>query len=399
MMAAPGATPPAIRAPRADWRPRMSAPAALGEDYGLCVREKAARSASQKGDRLRRAKAIVADHPKFKRFQACSEAPAPRAKFVSINRKGDHAWFGGLVRCSMPWICPVCAPRIAEGRRDDLQAAIDNTIRKERGVILVTLTFPHGAGDVLQDILDRFSKAQRYFKSGRAAADRRKRLGFFGEVRTLEVTHGANGWHPHAHSLWFTEQKLSQEQIEALTDELYQDWRRSCLKAGLPEPSRERGVDVRNARYAGEYVAKWGFAAELASHTSKRGKLAGRTPWQLLADATDGDRYAAWLWREFALGFHGKRQLFWSRGLRDRLAMAPELTEQQILDLEDARAHQVMTLDLDTWYVIRKARAQECVLELAVSDLRELYAYLNRLRCTVTNEFGQVYGPREDWEL
>lgn len=372
--------------------------AALGEDDEIYFRAHDTRPAPgpSKWRQLRTAKGLL---PEVGRFHSCHDAAMKFSRTIGIHRRGDSAWFRGVMRCGSVWICPICARRISEVRRADLQAAIDTTVRKECGVILVTLTFPHGAGDALEDILERFSKAQRYFKSGRAAAKLRERIGYMGEVRTLEVTHGQNGWHPHAHSLWFTKGKMDQAAQEELAAELYQHWLRACLKAGLPEPSRAHGVDVRGARYAGEYVAKWGFAMELAGAPGKRGKNDSRTPWQLLADATEGDRLAGVLWRTFALAFFGKRQLFWSRGLREKLGVAPELTEQQMLDLEDERSHQVMTLDLDTWYVIRKAGAQEQVLALAVSDLRELYAYLNQLRCTVTNEFGQVYGPREDWIL
>lgn len=377
-----------------------AAPAALGEDNGYCFhREPGAGTASPttKRERLKMAKQLV---PEFERFQLCNDAAAPRAQLVSIYRKGQNSWFGGVIRCNSVWLCPVCAPQIAAGRRDELQEAIDTTVRKDCGVMLVTLTFPHGAGDVLADILERFGKAQRYFKSGRAAAALRDRIGFIGEVRTLEVTHGLNGWHPHAHSLWFTSQKLSQEQIDELSGELYQAWLRACLKAGLPEPSRAHGVDIRNARYAGEYVAKWGFATELALHTNKRGKKesAGKTPWELLEAATAGDQRAGWLWREFALAFRGKRQLFWSRGLRERLSLAEERSDEQLLLELDRRAEQVAVLDLDTWYVIRRARAQEYVLHLAVHDLDRLHGFLNELRSSVPMEHGRPPGPREDWD-
>lgn len=378
---------------------RAAAPAALGEDYGYCFRHGAATDTAprpSKWAQLRKAKELL---PEQQRFQACNYNAKKRALFVSIYARGESSWFEGVMRCGSVWICPVCARRIAEGRRADLQDAIDNTIRKDCGVILVTLTFPHGAGDVLADILDRFAKAQRIFKSGRAAAALREHIGFMGEVRTLEVTHGVNGWHPHAHSLWFTDKKLSQDEMATLRDDLYQLWFKACLKAGLPEPSHAHGVDVRGARYAGEYVAKWGFASELAVHTNKRGKKesAGRTPWELLAHATEGDRRAGWLWREFALAFFGRRQLFWSRGLRDKLKLAPELTEQALMEIEDTRARQVVMLDLDTWYVVRKTGAQAYVLELALGDLRELYAYLNMLRTNVPMEHGRPPGPRADW--
>lgn len=357
-------------------------------------------SAPSKWVQLRRAKELL---PEVGRFHLCHEAAQKRSLGVGVYVKNGSAWFGGLIRCGSVWICPVCARRVSEIRKEEIQGAIDNAIRADRGVLLVTHTFPHGAGDVLADILQKFTKAQRASKSGRAAVALRTKYGFIGEIRTLEVTHGVNGWHPHAHSIWITEEPLTQEQIDQLQSDLYEHWMRACLKAGLPEPSKAHGVDVRGARYAAAYVAKWGFAMEVAGGTSKRGKKesGGRTPWQLLADATEGDRRAGWLWREFALAFFGKRQLFWSRGLRDKLELPPELTDQAALDLKDENAErheQVIMLDLNTWHVVRRAGAQERLLLYAAEDRLAMYGLLNHLRSTVPMQDGNFLGPKEEWE-
>lgn len=390
----------------------MIAAKSLGEDNGYCFQPEPGgqiplpETGSSKWARLRKAKELV---PELQRFQLCNDATrrgVMNQVGVSIYTKGDSAYFQGVIQCGSVWLCPVCAQRIAEQRREELQEAVNNAIRQGFGIALVTLTFPHGVGDVLAEILPKHALAQRYFKSGRAAAAIRKSLGYKGEIKTLEVTHGNNGWHPHTHSIWVTEKQLSAEEAEALETELYQMWRAACLRAGLPEPSREHGVDVRAARHdVADYVGKWGFAGELALGSRKRGKLGSRTPWQLLADAAEGDKRAGWLWREFALAFFGKRQLFWSRqkidgewvSIRNVLKLAPELTDQQVLELDHERAIQVAFIDWDTWWVVRRAQAQEHVLHYAVHDLRELFIYLNHLRSTVPLLDGSKLGPREDW--
>lgn len=378
-------------------RAAETAPASLGEEYGFCFQGEEGTAPASKWKQLRKAKELL---PEVGRFHACHYQTNKRAHGVGVYVGDKSAWFGQVYRCGSVWVCPVCSRQVSEFRKNEIQGAVDNAIRQGRGVVLVTLTFPHGAGDVLADILEKFTKAQRAFKSGRAAVALRERVGFAGEIRTLEVTHGANGWHPHAHSIWILENQPTIEDMETLRAELYQAWARACLRSGLPEPSAARGVDVRGARYAAEYVAKWGFANELSGGASKRGKHNGRTPWQLLADATDGDQRAAWLWREFALAFFGKRQLFWSRGLRKKLELAPELTEQELLDLQDKRLEsQVAVLDFDTWHLIRKTDAQEEALHLARHDRRGFFAFLNRLRATVPMENGKILGPRSDWEL
>lgn len=385
----------------------VTARAALGEDNGYCFHPPRGTypvgmgtASTSKWEMLRRVKELL---PELGRVMLCHDAWARGAKSVGVKVKGDSGWITSVMRCGSVWVCPVCARRVSEQRKEDVQGAIDNAIRSGMGVCLVTHTFPHGAGDVLKDILDKFSKAQRASKSGRAAKELHKKYGFVGEIRTLEVTHGVNGWHPHAHSIWITKNPLNQEQQGELRADLYQLWVKACRnpKWLLPDPSPEHGVDVRGARYAGEYVAKWGFATEVAGSTSKRGKKesAGRTPWQLLADSTEGDPRSSWLFREFALAFFGKRQLFWSRGLRDKLKLPPELTEQQAMDLEEEKAELVVVLDLDTWRCVAAARAQEMLIHYAVHERIGLYAFLNHLRSTVPIIGGAPPGPREDWQL
>lgn len=381
--------------------------------------------------KLRAGKVLLAGNERFYRFQACSHAVQKRAHGVGVYVKGAKSWVSGVMRCGSVWICPVCAPRVAGLRGLEVQIAIDNAIRRGWGVSMVTLTFSHGIDDQLANSLKKFTKAQDFFKSGNAAASLRKRWGFRGEIKTLEVTHGQNGWHPHTHGIWFTDTQLHVVERAHLQNELFDLWLSCCIKAGLPKPNREHGVDVRGAKYAADYVAKWGFATEITGQNVKKGKK-GRTPWQLLNDAASGDGRSAWLWREFAECFFSKRQLVWSRrktgekikkpnwerdevtghmnlngyrlsdvyiGLREELGLAPELTEQELLDLDDEqeKKRQVIVLDLDTWSLVRATEQQEKLLDLARVGNRELLDWLNGLRCTQPMVDGRICGPRDDW--
>lgn len=378
--------------------PQMGGRKALGNNYQFCFTPtRNTNTASVTKYRLfKTAKQILIDNA---RIQSCSADVPRRIREVEVFRGENSAWLKGVWHCANVWACPVCAPRISERRREDLKIGIERAIGMGHGVALVTLTFPHGAGDRLQDILDRFTKAQRRLKSGKRAISLRKRFGVLGEIKTLEVTHGKNGWHPHAHSLWIFEKVPDQGTLDALREELYCNWRASCLKEGLPEPSNAYGVDVRGARHAADYVSKWGFATELSGSTAKRAKAAsgGRTPWQLLADAAEGCKRSAWLWREFAQCFHGKRQLLWSRGLRDRLKMREDFFDQEAFDL-DEKSKRVISIDLDTWACVVRSESQETVLALAMNaSRRELEAFLNGLRASVPR-FNGVAPPGEKWK-
>ncbi len=157
-------------------------------------------------------------------------------------------------------------------------------------------------------------------------------------------------------------------------------------------PTYRNGVDVRPANYAGEYVAKWGFAPELTKAHLKAARRGGRSAWQLLAAAADGDKRAAWLFREFAQCFKGRQQLRWSQGLAERLGVKVrdaagnlveyELSDQQVMGLEPVpeEAAEVTRIDLALWGKIVKARARGQVLDLAVRCKHELAGFLDLLR-------------------
>ena len=136
----------------------------------------------------------------------------------------------------------------------------------------------------------------------------------------------------------------------------------SCLRAfGLDGAGA--AFDAQGAASAGNYVAKWGAAEELALGDRKKGRH-GRTPFQLLHDASEtGDTLASELFVEYAKTFKGRRQLVWSRGLKD-LAGIEERSDERLAEDEVRRAEAettdvvVATFCTAEWKTIRQNRAQ-----------------------------------------
>lgn len=286
----------------------------------------------------------------------------------------DRAYFSGIHRCGSVWLCPVCAHAVAAGRRNELNAAQTAAGEHGFGLSFVTQTIRHGADMPLSDTLERLADARRRLTSWRAFKELAKRYGRIGEIRALEVTHGQNGWHPHLHMIWFHERALSAEDRQALQAELFDLWRKSCGRAGLPLPNEAHGVTVQAGNAAADYTSKWGFADELTRSQTKQGKGKGRTPWELLRDAADDGR-AAWLWREYAAAFKGRRQLFWSRGLREKLGLSGEKSDGEMLQLELERAQladvperDVIYISEAVWWLIDKAGGQEWLLQTAKAE-------------------------------
>jgi hypothetical protein len=290
-----------------------------------------------------------------------------------------RAFYQGLQVCSSVWACPVCASKITERRKLELQGAV--AVAKDKGlsVQLLTLTVPHGLGDDVNVILSKMTAAWSKLNQGRTGMAFRARLGLRGTVRALEVTHGANGFHPHFHALLFLDGALSPDQVNQI---ISPRWQSVAQRAGLPKPSDKHGCRVDDGQKAAAYIAKgsnWGLEAELTKGHLKRGKQGSRTPMDLLRAFELGDTHAGALFNVYAKAFHGRRQLVWSVGLKAMLAVV-DLTDEEIAESPDEQpALRLSTLTDWQWKCIRSIRCESVVLDLAETSLEALQSFLLHL--------------------
>lgn len=297
-----------------------------------------------------------------------------RTAAVFRNKDGTNARFGGLVTCSSVWVCPICANKISNKRQRELQKALLEWHKRntENRCYLLTLTFPHEKGMVLVELLALFAKALAKFKACKTfrrimGKDRRA-----GSVRSLEVTVGEHGWHPHTHDLVFALPGMFQDakeidgvQLHPDIDRLKAAWFDALFKAGLCEQRQladvlMHGLDVRGGQYAADYVAKfgreqkWGLSREVTMHVAKTGSDAkGAHPFQLLEWADKGDALAADQFREYAAALDGKRMLSWSPGLKkmlldvednsDEEAAQEDLGEEEMIGIINASQLSILT--------------------------------------------------------
>jgi hypothetical protein len=270
----------------------------------------------------------------------------------------SKAHFGGLMVCGSVWTCPPCAAKISERRKIEIKQATD-TFRSAGGALyMITHTFSHAREDLLGPLLKRFSKARQYMRSQRAYKDLRVQLGYIGDIRALEVTHGAaNGFHPHEHDLWLTAKPLTRVQLRSMMDTLFRLWSRACLVAGLSAPNRKRGVNIKYMESAAEYMAKfgrepkWGVASELSKQYVKKGREKSKTPFDLLSAYHEGDTKSGPLFIQFAKAFFGKRQIIWSDGLRALFGIE-EKTDEEIALEQDEEAKLLIRVDAREWRLI-----------------------------------------------
>lgn len=324
--------------------------------------------------RYERKAAAVAVLGKRHRVAACHTHPVKGASSVDVWAKQGiplPGHFKGLQTCALPWLCSVCAPKIAERRSAEIESAM--MVCKAQGgqVLMPTFTVPHGRKDSLVDTLDLIKKALRSMGQSRRYREMQDRLGVQGRIIATEITHGeANGWHPHFHELWFFDRAgIDLAQLEL---DLFRMWRAACLKFGLGEPSRKHGVVVQDGSRAAQYVAKmsdkeWSLADEIAKASSKSGRKGSRSAWQLLDWMIDPEatpvhqKRAEALFREYAEATKGRRQLVWSPGLKKRYAIV-EMDDEELCAQVEEDSVLVAQIPLEAWRAIRLQKMQAHIL-------------------------------------
>jgi hypothetical protein len=349
--------------------------------------------------RFERKAAAVQVLGKRHRVAACHAYPVEGSSRVEVWAKQGAllpGHFKGLQTCSLPWLCAVCAPKIAERRSGEIEGAM--TVCKAQGgqVLMPTFTVPHGRKDPLVETLDLIKKALRSMAMSRRYKQLQDRLGVQGRIIATEITHGeANGWHPHFHELWFFER--AGVDLVALESELFTMWRAACVKFGLGEPSRKHGVVVQDGSRAAHYVSKmgdkeWTLADEISKASSKNGRKGSRSAWQLLDCMIDPEatpahqKRAEALFREYAEATKGTQQLRWTPGLKKRYAIV-EMNDEELCAQVEEDSILIALIPLDAWRAIRRQRMQAHILnavQYGADVVNALVAHCLRISVTDT---------------
>ncbi len=294
-------------------------------------------------------------------------------EYIPINSIDGKAHYSNLQVCGSVWSCPVCASKISEHRRKELRHVVDTHLAAGGGVVMVTLTFPHYKFDVLADLLQQFKHSLTRYKSGAQYAEFKENSEIIGVIRAIEVTHGVNGWHPHAHELVLLPKPLDEIQMCRLHADLYKFWSRACVKSGLPLPSQQYGVHVQDATSAADYIAKfgcepsWEVARELVNANTKKSKdQDGATPFDLLRKYNQGDLSAGLLYVEFANAFFGWRQLFWSKGLK-QLFKLKDLTDDEVVK-DEVETIEITRLSIEYWRAILNCSRDTRAIVLQIAE-------------------------------
>lgn len=353
---------------------------------------------------------LAADLLPDERVSECLRAVAPSADQVDIVRNSvrSSARYANLIVCSRVWTCPVCAARITEQRRQELTLAAASA---DLSPLLVTFTLRHKKSDRLSRVLDVLLQSVRAFKSGSRWQKLKDRYFVAGSIRSLEVTYGENGWHPHCHMMLLIEGKISDRAARQMEKEFRALWLSVVAHAGF-DASWDHGLDVRSAdRDVQDYIVKFGreplnsgWTPEhelVKGHIKKSGGVAGRSPFELLASYGDGDKRAGDLFVEYARVFKGRNQLVWSRGLRDRLGLGGEVDDPApvsdlVGDIEAVTEKTLLSLSREQWRVVVRSDARSALLDVAaLGDVDRVWAWLGDLpgfSSIISVELSQLMG-------
>lgn len=265
------------------------------------------------------------------------------AKIIRIDahEKKPRAHLSGTIRCDLRWVCPCCTIKKSEEGRSDLNVALAQGRRTGLRPVMLTLTARHKRNHSLKDFWQRLSNAEKDLKVSDTWKKLNKNHFDGGFAKTVEVTHGANGWHPHLHLVIMTNAQTEEQAIE-IVETLRAEWLHQLDRHGLDGKSKaaqERSFDVRGAATAGDYITKWGAAEEMTLAQTKVGHAKGRTPWQLLRDARTHDDWreqkrAAALWYEFVTEFKGVHQLHMATKFKNLVAAGRAFEEQKAQELK-----------------------------------------------------------------
>lgn len=344
------------------------------------------------------------------RVRVCLRAIVPGRDNVEVwhSPARQRAYYKNLITCNRVWICPVCAAKISERRRQEITralaardlVAVPDTDGRERVVsvprfytAMATYTISHKSGEALADVLGRLQAAYRRSWQGRWAKAWQKRHRVIGTLRAIEVTHGVNGWHPHIHLLLFRDSANTEGSIRDMDIEMTLRWQDVTEAVGA-SASLDRGVTLSPGdEKAGNYpfkmdiqvdaaIRRWGIVDELTKYPVKHGRADSRSLWDLLADYVGGDVHAGELWIEAQAALRGTMFLRPSNGLWKALQAPDSIGSDDEMGKEPENVSDAIlaSLTVDQWRaVVIKNRRGELLEVASAGDPARVAAFLSEL--------------------
>lgn len=306
--------------------------------------------------------------PRGNRTALCCSAPAYESKSIDVHHHQDNIKLRGVLYCENIWSCPVCSALIRRRRQSLTADLFTRTVKSGYRLLFVTFTLRHHVNMSLATVANMHREAWLSLTRHRAYSRWRSTTGSKWYMRALECTYGYHGWHPHYHVVY-----VVAPGCDPNIEELYALW---SMAVGM-----HGGTVVRaayDARYAdastdadtiARYAASWGggdwsLSSELT--LEKSGKRASRSPFQLAADAMDGDHDAGQRFIEFAAEFRGRRAQTWARGWLDWLQQSQEDIDDESIKPEELNDDTIV-LKFETYSYMQLGSSRELMLDAIIA--------------------------------
>lgn len=321
------------------------------------------------------------------RVAYCGRFPTSTGGGVGVRLRDGVAGFAGLQTCGSVWVCPVCNAKIMRRRGLEIGSSVDAWVGEGRQVAFMTFTVRHTKRDSLATVWASIAKAWRRVVQGKGWQTDQMKHGIEGFVKVIEVTYGRNGWHVHVHSLLFLHQ-LDSTDVHKLQRSMFNRWAKGAESLGLRAPLM-KAQDVRIisdsetgqaelARYLSKAQLATSIGVELTASQGKtaRSALSTRTTWAVLDDAMAGLADAVDLWLEWEGTSRGKRQMSWSLGLRDRLGLMAEESDENVAAEEFGSADDTVAIIWGWDQLAERKLMAECLRAVEIGGEKGLQRWL-----------------------
>lgn len=280
----------------------------------------------------------------------------PLGRFVNVflvNGETQKVIVTGLQRCDSANVCVACSQRIGSNRRQVTEQVFSQARASGFEIGMLTLTVRHKNGDDLGTLLNVMQEAYENLRSSQAfKVLRRDHAAEF--LRVTEVTHGANGWHPHFHVAVVYRPGFDWDKYAPMLTNI---WCEAVERHGLEAPLPERAfhlIETAGAKDLAWYLSKAegslaasGTSAEVAAGRWKRGRGQGVSVWQLLGLAMRGDLVAEALWHEYEHAVKSRRFFNPSRTFAATFGLTWRAENEDSAELLEVMADRALSGEFD----------------------------------------------------
>lgn len=334
------------------------------------------------------------------------------------------AGFRGLATCTSVWACPTCGPKIGRVRADEIRQALDAHARRGGHALFMTLTMHHHLGVSLSQLWNGLQAAWRSLRQRKTWKLLRK-VGIH-DLRVFEATVSeVTGWHPHFHIVLFVPDEGAEDLVLRNWTKLQREWSAAVEAQGRYADHKGQDLQVIDlhagstdevdntalADYVSKISSSWDIPSEVARGSEKRSRKGNRTPFQVLADlvSEEGDfdedarsRDLA-IWREWEKVTHDRRQVTWSRGLREELGVKESKVDDESVSQPDdvpnevVKMHSIAGMLPSEWSKLNRNQQLSMKEELLrVAELSSADTISASLRA-VCDSYGVQLLIGEDW--